>query len=111
MPPRKGRRRRARDRRRGEPAEAQPQAEAPVSAREPAPRRAPSSDLPKLRVRAIGFIIGVLTLFIGILNVVEGVNSGSVTYAITGVIMVVLAIVLGVLTLVPGRVRDLPTRR
>ena len=111
MPPRKGRRRRARDRRRGEPTEAQPAAEAPPPAREQAPKRAPSSELPKRRVRAIGFIVGVLTLFLGILNVVDGLNSGSVTYAVTGAIMIVLAIVLGALTLVPERVRDLLIRK
>ena len=112
MPPKKGRKRRPRDRHHTEADEPRDSGalEQPARQRDET-ARPPTSALPKLRARIAGFVVGVLTLFIGVLNIAQGFNSGSLTYTITGVVMVVLAIFLGVLTLVPGRLRDLLIKR
>ena len=110
MPAKKGRKRRARDRRHGEPGEARPSAAPSAPRVEAAPRSTPS-DLPKLRVRMAGFVLGVITMFFGILNVKSGLDEGSVPVLVTGVLLIALSIVLGVLSLVPERVRALLSRK
>ncbi len=110
MPPKKGRKRRVRDRRHDEPGEARPVA-APPPARHEEPPRSTPSDLPKLRVRMAGFVLGVITMFFGVLNVKSGLDEGSVPVLVTGVLLIALAVVLGVLSLVPERVRALLTRK
>jgi hypothetical protein len=109
MPPKKGRKRRPRDRRQGEAVEDRPVAEmAPAGDDEDV--RAARSDLPRLRVRATGFVLGVITMFIGILNVAQAFSGGSVVILVTGMVLIAMAIVLGVLSLAPGWVRSLLTR-
>ena len=110
MPAKRGRKRRARERHHGEPGDTGPAA-APSPIREEAPPRSTPSDLPKLRVRMAGFVLAVITMFLGILNVVQGLDNGSVTVLVTGVVLIVLSIVLGVLSLVPERVRALLARK
>lgn len=112
MPPKKGRKRRARDRRHDEPGE--PRAvdvEAASPSHEEMQRPAPPSDLPKLRVRMIGFVLGVITMFFGVLNVKAGLDEGSIPILVTGVLLIALSLVLGVLSLVPERVRALLSRK
>jgi hypothetical protein len=109
MPPKKGRKRRQRDRHRGESVEDRPAVEtAPAHGEEP--DRAARPDLPRLRVRATGFVLGVITMFIGILNVAQAFSGGSVVVLVTGMVLIAMAIVLGVLSLAPGWVRSLLTR-
>ncbi len=117
MPEKRGRKRRQRERRHGEPGESRTMAPPtpsppPNGAR---PRPPASEDLPKLRVRFAGFVLALLTLFIGILTAAQGIIGGGSTGAIltfvTGAALVVLAIVIGALTLVPERVRALFDRK
>ncbi len=111
MPPKKGRKRRPRDRRHGEPGEPRPEAEAPSPPRREAPSRSTPSDLPKLRVRMAGFVLAVITMLLGIVNVYVGLNDGSGPTLVIGILLVALSLFLGVLALVPERVRALLTRR
>ena len=64
-----------------------------------------------MRVRMAGFVLAVITMFLGILNVVSGLDSGSVPVLLTGVLLTVLSIALGVLSLAPERVRALLSRK
>jgi hypothetical protein len=66
--------------------------------------------LPKLRVRMAGFVLGVITLFIGILNVAQAFAGGSAIILVTGIMLIALALALGVLSLAPGWVRSRLTR-
>ncbi len=110
MPPKKGRKRRVRERRHGEPDDARPAVAPPAPREEAAPRSTPS-DLPKLRARMAGFVLGLITMFFGVLNVTSGLDAGSVPVLVTGVLLIALAVVLGVLSLVPERVRALLSRK
>jgi len=110
MPPKKGRKRRPRDRRHGESVEDRPAVEVVLVPGEKPDRAAPS-DLPRLRVRATGFVLAVITMFIGILNVAQAFSDGSVVVLVTGIVLIAMAIVLGVLSLAPGWVRSLLIRK
>jgi hypothetical protein len=59
----------------------------------------------------IGFVLAVITMFFGVLNVKAGLDEGSIPILVTGVLLVVLSLVLGVLALVPERVRALLSRK
>ena len=117
MPEKKGRKRRQRERRHGEPSESRtiappPPPRSPGSSAAPRPA---SEDLPKLRVRFAGFVLALLTLFVGILTAAQGIIGGGsaaslLTFA-AGAGLVALAIVIGALTLVPERVRALFARK
>lgn len=112
MPPKKGRKRRPRDRHHGEPGEPRAVDVAPAATPREEPRRpAPASDLPKLRVRMIGFVLAVITMFFGVLNVKAGLDEGSIPILVTGALLIVLSLVLGVLALVPERVRAFLSRK
>ena len=111
MPPKKGRKRRVRERRHGDGSEPRSEAAPSSAPRDEAPRRSTPSDLPKLRVRMAGFVLGVITMFFGVLNVTSGLDAGSLPVLVTGVLLIALAVVLGVLSLVPERVRALLTRK
>jgi drug/metabolite transporter (DMT)-like permease len=114
MPERKGRKRRSRERRR--PAGPRPEAlPSEGGARPPAPRagRAEPSR-PALRVRYAGFLLGVLTMFIGALTVAQGIASSGANAVVllgVGAFLVALAVVLGALSVAPDRVRALFERR
>lgn len=110
MPPKKGRKRRVRERRHSDGGEARVDDAPWPATREEARRPSTPSDLPKLRVRMAGFVLAVITVFFGILNVAEGLG-GSVPVLVTGLLLIVLALVLGVLSLIPERVRALLTRK
>jgi hypothetical protein len=109
VPPKKGRKRRPRERRH-EGDEPRPAA-ASLPVRDEESARSTPSDLPKLRVRVAGFVLAVVTMFFGLLNVKAGLDDGSVPVLVTGVLLIVLSLVLGVLALVPARVRILLTRK
>ena len=112
MPAKKGRKRRARDRRHGEPGEPRAaDAEPTPPPRSATSRPAAPADLPKLRVRMAGFVLAVITMFFGVLNVKSGLDEGSIPILVTGALLVALSLVLGVLSLVPERVRALLTRK
>ena len=112
MPPKKGRKRRTRDRRQGDPGEARAANTSPAADQATLPT---SSELPKLRVRMAGFVLAVVTLFVGILTAAQGVSGGmsanSAILIATGGLLIALAIVIGALTLVPDRVRKLLARK
>ena len=128
MPERKGRKRKhPRERRPGgevaTPAaiEAQPRAAAPASSRpsgRPSGRRPAAADgpLPSTTARVTGLMIAVLTAFLAILMTYEGAtgdSSGidSVLRIVAGVTLVALALVVGLLSLAPGQVRNWLGRR
>lgn len=124
MPERKGRKRKhPRERRPGgevaTPAaiEAQPRTAAPASSR-PSGRRPAAADgpLPSTTARVTGLMIAVLTAFLAILMTYEGAtgdSSGidSVLRIVAGVTLVALALVVGLLSLAPGQVRNWLGRR
>ena len=109
MPPKKGRKRRPRDRRHAEAGETDVAAPEPPAARDEAARPT-TSDLPKLRARMAGFVLAVITMFFGIVNVKVGLGDGSVPTLVIGLLLIVLSLVLGVLSLAPRWVRGLLTR-
>jgi len=111
MPERKGRKRRPREHRRhrGESAE-------PPERREPAPSapkgRAAHGEpsRPALWVRYAGLLLGVITMYLGVLTVAQGIGSSgfnAVVLIVVGALLAALALALGALSLVPDRVRRL----
>lgn len=111
MPPKKGRKRRARDRRHGDGDEPRPAAAAPPVRDEEERARSTPADLPKLRVRVAGFVLAVITMVFGVVNVKTGLENGSAPVLVTGVLLIALSLVLGVLALVPERIRALLSRK
>jgi len=108
MPERRGRRRRGRDRARPRPAQALP---GPATARERAAPDAADASLPSLRLRYAAFVLAVVTLFLGIVTAVSAItgDAGGVDALArvgTGAALLVLALVIGALSLAPGRIRD-----
>jgi hypothetical protein len=93
--------------------ERQPRAAAPASARRPAASDGP---LPSTAARVTGMMIAVLTAFLAILMMYQaatGDSSGidAVVRIVAGVTLVALAVVVGLLSLAPGQVRDWLRRR
>jgi hypothetical protein len=93
--------------------EPQPRVAAPASARRPAAADGP---LPSTTARVTGLMIAVLTAFLAILMMYQaatGELSGidAVLRIVAGVALVALAIVVGLLSLAPGQVRNLLRRR
>lgn len=123
MPERKGRKRRpTRERRRGRdvPGQAAATDAEPKSNGGPPPdvRRAAASDgpLPSTTARVTGLMIAVLTAFLAILMMYEAATgdlSGvdAVLRIVAGVTLVALAVVVGLLSLAPGQVRNWLRRR
>lgn len=112
MPGRKGRKRkpqRARRESAGTPpdgAVASAGTRATSSSRNASP---PESTIPALRVRYAAFIVAVLTLMIGALTAAQGITGDHGTpdelaLIATGVALIVLALIIGALALVPGRI-------
>jgi hypothetical protein len=105
MPEKRGRKRRNRDRR--------PRDEAPAqAAAAPAPSRRASAardpDVPSTTARATGFAIAVITVFLAILTLSDGVVTGGGEGAVRiliGAFLVLLGAVVGVLSLFPAQVR------
>ena len=120
MPERKGRKRKHPRERRpgGEVAtqaaiEPQSRAAAPASSRRPAAAGGP---LPSTTARVTGLMIAVLTAFLAILMMYEAATgdlSGvdAVLRIVAGVTLVALAVVVGLLSLAPGQVRNWLRRR
>lgn len=126
MPGRKGRKRRpTRERRRDRDVPGPAAATDAVAEQSGAPRphvrdgrRAAATDgpLPSTTARVTGLMIAVLTAFLAILMVYEAATgdlSGidAVVRIVAGVTLVALAIVVGLLSLAPGQVRDRLRRR
>ena len=123
MPERKGRKRRpTRERRRDRdvPGQAVATDAEPKSNGGPPPdsRRAAASDgpLPSTTARVTGLMIAVLTAFLAILMMYEAATgdlSGidAVLRIVAGVMLVALAVVVGLLSLAPGQVRNWLRRR
>lgn len=126
MPERKGRKRRpTHDRRRdrdvaGRAAatDAKPDSDGGPPPDVRAPRRAAASDgpLPSTTARVTGLMIAVLTAFLAILMMYEAATgdlSGidAVLRIVAGVTLVALAVVVGLLSLAPGQVRNWLRRR
>ncbi|MDP9235839.1 MAG: hypothetical protein M3P30_00320 [Chloroflexota bacterium] len=114
MPERKGRKHKSQRTRRvsGDPP-------APVSSADPRaiegaaiPRRtqlASDSTIPALRARYAGFIVALLTLTIGILTIAQGLAgdygvSDAALRMGAGIALIVVALIIGVLVLVPQRI-------
>jgi hypothetical protein len=105
MPRKKGRKHRPRDRRESGAPEPQ-QAVAP-----PTPRRSPSdAAMPSATARATGFMIAVITAFLAVLTIADAFTSDrsqvdATLRIVAGVLLVLLAIVVGVLVLFPAQIR------
>ena len=115
MPERKGRRRRPQRTRRvsGDPSEpgADKAARASERATEPPAtvRETNENTIPALRARYLGFIVAVLTLTIGVLTLAQGLvgDYGAADAALrvgAGGALIIVALVIGVLALIPGRI-------
>lgn len=114
MPERKGRKRRSDDRRRdrasasapGSPATVLP-AEESVQAGPRAPRR--PGDIPSNTARATGLMIAVITAFLAVLMIVDAAGKSSGADAIArmvgGALLVLLALVVGALSVFPAQIR------
>lgn len=114
MPEQKGRKRRMeRERTRARhraSAPPRPRAERPLPEEKAEP---PFTTRPALRWRYLGFIFGVVTLFLGVLTVAQGTASSGIEalfLLVTGAFLVALALVLGALSVVPDRVRAMFVR-
>ena len=109
MPEKKGRKRRPRERRHGEPAVPRTDA-SPAAARNGDTPHPISGELPSLRVRYAGFVLGLLTLFIGIVTFADAFTGGRggvdfVMRLAAGAALILLALIIAALTLVPERIR------
>ncbi len=122
MPERKGRKRKImRERRRGDAdgSVATIDAPRPGPAQTPAKARpvaANNGPLPSTTARATGLLIAVVTLFVSILMIYQSVTGDAsgidgAARIVGGTFMVLLAIVVGALSIAPGMVRDLFARR
>ena len=123
MPERKGRKRKImRERRRGgdiDGATATIDAPRPGPAQTPAKARpvaANNGPLPSTTARATGLLIAVVTLFVSILMIYQSVTGDAsgidgAARIVGGTFMVLLAIVVGTLSVAPAMVRDLFARR
>ena len=119
MPAQKGRKRqRTRERRRdGEAAPATASALPPTVATRRTSRRPPGDGpLPSTTARVTGLMIAVLTAFLASLMVYQSVTGDAsgidgVARIAGGIALIVLAIVVGVLSIAPGMVRDWFARR
>ena len=106
MPDRKGRKRRpTRDHR---PRDAAPaRASAPAPRTRPATRRDPA--VPSNTARATGFAIAVVTIFLSILTIKEGLDADSsidvITRVVIGGLLVLVGVVVAALSLFPAQVR------
>jgi hypothetical protein len=108
MPERKGRRRKQVRARRDD--------DSPRVAVQSGPRRTPAppqtpaeASIPALRARYAGFIVAMLTLMIGTLTLAQGIvgDYGVADAALrigAGAVLIVIALVVGALALVPGRI-------
>lgn len=119
MPERKGRRRRVRrERVRGDARPSHPRAET-LAARgaSPAPRsQAQAGPLPSTTARVTGLMIAVITAFLAVLMVYQALTGDAARIDVTlriaaAVALVVLAVIVGVLSVAPGAVRDWVRRR
>jgi len=117
MPERKGRKRKPARVRRDD---AMPAAAPPPTERTPAPSARPQTpaeaSIPALRARYAGFIVAVLTLMIGTLTLAQGIvgDYGVADAALrigAGAALIVIALVVGALALVPGRIAAWLRRR
>lgn len=122
MPERKGRKRRSsRERRRDRDVTAQapaieapePRAATPSVARRAVPSGGP---LPSRTARVTGFMLAVVTAFLAVVMVYQAASGGSsgIDAALriaAGGALVALAVVVGLLSLAPGQVRDWFRRR
>lgn len=117
MPERKGRKRRPnRERRAAADFETRPHAGEAFEDGTAVPVRgetrgasSPDASIPALRVRYFAFIVAVLTLMLGVLTLAQGITGtyGTADAALrigAGVLLLVVAMVIGVLALVPARV-------
>ncbi len=115
MPERKGRKRRpSRERHSFADAASRTSADDAGLAERPAPRneaRAVAADasIPALRVRYFAFIVAVLTLMLGVLTLAQGITGTDRTADAAlrigaGVLLIVVAVVIAVLSLAPARV-------
>ena len=112
MPERKGRKRRAGRERRGSGSVATGEArETPTVRTSTSTGQAKpiGSSIPALRVRYFAFIVAVLTLFLGILTLAQGVLGDYATADAAlrigaGIILIAVALVIGVLALFPARI-------
>ena len=121
MPERKGRKRReARERRRASETQAATATidapPAPPTAARTSRTAASGGPLPSMTARVTGLMIVVLTAFLAVLMVYQSLTGDAsgidvVARIIGGSLLIVLAIVVGVLSLVPGMVRDWFARR
>ena len=121
MPERKGRKRKiTRERRRdGDGGTATIDAPRPGTAQTPAKARpvaANNGPLPSTTARATGLLIAVVTLFVSILMIYQSVTGDAsgidgAARIVGGTFMVLLAIVVGTLSVAPGMVRDRFARR
>ncbi len=117
MPDPRGRKRRGRQRTRAERAGAPPAAaEASAAAPPVQPRRAgasapPPSRLPSPTARATGFMIALVTASLAVVMIKDAVTRASgasaATQVVGGLLLLLLALAVGALVLVPGRVRGL----
>lgn len=111
MPERKGRKRRQ-VRVRGDDAPHRIAVQGAAVGTPAPPARAQTSaedSIPALRARYAGFIVAMLTLMIGILTLAQGVvgDYGVADAALrigAGAVLIVIALVVGALALVPGRI-------
>ena len=111
MPERKGRRRKqVRTRRDDDSPRVAVQSEPRLATASPArPPTETEASIPALRARYAGFIVAMLTLMIGILTLAQGVvgDYGVADAALrigAGAVLNVIALVVGALALVPGRI-------
>lgn len=114
MPERKGRKRKSQRARRisGETAPSSAEGDMNTPERAASPPRTPQASdnsIPALRARYAGFIVAVLTLTIGILTLAQGlvgdygVADASLRIG-AGIALILVALVIGVLALIPGRI-------
>lgn len=80
-----------------------------VTMQPPRSQTAAKDSIPALRARYAGFIVAVLTLMIGTFTLAQGVVGGNGTMSAAlsigaGVLLILIALVLGVLVLAPERV-------
>jgi hypothetical protein len=111
MPERKGRKRKpVRVRRDDESPRIAVQGETERTPASPArPQTEADASIPALRARYAGFIVAMLTLMIGTLTLAQGVvgDYGVADAALrigAGAVLIVIALVVGALALVPGRI-------
>jgi hypothetical protein len=100
MPEKRGRKRRQRDRR--ERADV-PEAAAPI-----APASVPA--VPSNTARATGLAIGVITVFLAILTIGDGLTGGSSTgeaalRVVIGAVLVLVGVVVSLLAVFPAQIR------